>query len=136
MQPIPNPARRSTTTHRWRARSIRGAVGQRDSTVATREDEVTMAKLTAKQREKLPAKAFGLPERAAFEEGQEGIGQLPDARPGSRHQRDPPLGAGAATGQPHEGRVRAHQSEGPQDPEKEEEEGQVSAAATGRPRRR
>ena len=44
-----------------------------------------MAKLTAKQREQLPAKAFGLPERSVLEEGEEGVGQLPDARPGSRH---------------------------------------------------
>jgi hypothetical protein len=57
--------------------SIRGALGRRSSTVATREDEVTMAKLTAKQREKLPAKAFGLPERARSKKARKESGNYP-----------------------------------------------------------
>ena len=39
-----------------------------------------MSKLTAKQRAKLPPKAFGLPEKARSKKA-EGIRELPDARP-------------------------------------------------------
>ena len=46
-----------------------------------------MGKLTAKQRENLPAKDFGLPERARYEGTEARDRQLPHARPWTRDQR-------------------------------------------------
>ena len=37
-----------------------------------------MAKLTPKQRAKLPARAFGLPEKARSDDAKKGDGELPD----------------------------------------------------------
>ena len=85
-----------------------------------------MAKLTAKQREQLPAKAFGLPDRARSKKARRESGNYPMPDRDHAIERDPTLGEGAPTRQPDEGRVRAHQSEGPQDPQEEEAQMSVS----------
>ena len=67
-----------------------------------------------------PAQGVRTSREGAYQEGAEGDGELPDARPRSRDQRDAPVAPRTRSGKPHQGRVRSHQPQGGQDPREED----------------
>ena len=60
-----------------------------------------MGKLSARQRANLPAKEFGLPEKARTEEARRGTGNYPMPDKGHAIKRTPAVGARVRARQPH-----------------------------------
>ena len=75
-----------------------------------------MADLTAKKREKLPAKDFGLPEKARTKDAKKESGNYPMPDKAHAAKRQVPGCAAARGGQSHEEGTRAHRPQGRQDP--------------------
>jgi hypothetical protein len=72
----PGDLRRPKTRKSQLARASEDSLGK-GSGALKRKDAFTMAKLTAKRRANLPAKAFGLPERARSKKARKESGNYP-----------------------------------------------------------
>ena len=81
-----------------------------------------MAKLTPKQRAKLPSRDFGLPEKARSSDAKKETGNYPMPDKDHAVKREAALPTAAKDRQPHEGRVRSCEPEGGQGPQGQEEE--------------
>ena len=76
--------------------------------------EHDMADLSAKKREKLASQGLRTSGEGKDEDGEEAVGQLPDAGQEARSQRQGPGGPAAGRRQPHQERARADRSQGRQ----------------------
>lgn len=74
-----------------------------------------MADLSAEKREDLPAKDFGLPEKARTKDAKKESGNYPHARQGTRPQRQGARGAAAEGRKPQQGREGADRPQGGQE---------------------